>query len=66
MLTKVNTSIVSCTNSRASDIDEAAKVFKEAAQAHPETKTRVADGVQLYICAASAPDQAATEAAGDW
>ena len=65
MLTQMNTSVVSCTNSRASDPTKAAKVFKEAAQAHPETKSRVADRVQLYICAASTAEQAAAEATSD-
>lgn len=58
--------IVSCTNSRASDIAEAAKVFKDAAKANPEVKPKVADGVQLYIAAASALEQGVAEAAGDW
>ncbi|RYP67210.1 hypothetical protein DL771_007372 [Monosporascus sp. 5C6A] len=58
--------LVSCTNSRASDIAKAAKVFKDAAKANPGTKPKVADGVKFYISAASAPEQEAAEAAGDW
>ncbi|PHH71191.1 hypothetical protein CDD80_5467 [Ophiocordyceps camponoti-rufipedis] len=58
--------IVSCTNSRASDLAAAAKVFKDAAKADPTTNPRIAKGVQLYIAAASAPEQQAAEAAGDW
>jgi homoaconitate hydratase len=58
--------IVSCTNARASDFAAAAKVFKEAAKANPGTVPKVADGVQLYIAAASASEQEAAEAAGDW
>lgn len=58
--------IVSCTNSRASDIAAAAKVFKDAAEANPGTTPKIADGVKLYIAAASAPEQEAAEDAGDW
>jgi homoaconitate hydratase len=64
---KVNRAyIVSCTNSRASDLAAAAKVFKDAAKADPGAGPRIADGVDLYIAAASAPEQEAAEAAGDW
>ncbi|KAJ6260202.1 homoaconitase [Drechslerella dactyloides] len=58
--------IVSCTNSRASDLAAAAKVFKDAAKANGGKVPRIADGVQFYIAAASAPEQEAAEAAGDW
>jgi homoaconitate hydratase len=58
--------IVSCTNSRASDLAAAAKVFKDAAKANSGTVPRIADGVQFYIAAASAPEQEAAEYAGDW
>lgn len=58
--------IVSCTNSRASDLAAAAKVFKDAAKANPGTSPKIADGVQFYIAAASAPEQEAAETAGDW
>jgi homoaconitate hydratase len=58
--------IVSCTNSRASDIAAAAKVIKDAAEANGGSIPKVADGVQLYIAAASLPEQKAAEDAGDW
>ncbi|KAJ5429537.1 Aconitase/3-isopropylmalate dehydratase large subunit alpha/beta/alpha subdomain 1/3 [Penicillium cf. griseofulvum] len=64
---KVNRAyIVSCTNSRASDLAAAAKVFKDAAKANPDTPPKIADGVKLYIAAASAPEQEAAESTGDW
>ncbi|KAJ2990443.1 hypothetical protein NUW58_g2944 [Xylaria curta] len=56
--------LVSCTNSRASDIARAAQVFQDAAKANPQTKLKLADGVKMYISAASAPEQEAAEAAG--
>lgn len=57
--------LVSCTNSRASDIAAAAKVFKDAAG--PDGKVpKIADGVKFYIAAASIPEQQAAEDAGDW
>lgn len=52
--------LVSCTNSRASDIAAAANVFR----AKPDAK--IAEGVEFYIAAASTLEQAAAEAAGDW
>ncbi len=58
--------IVSCTNARASDFKAAAKVFRDAAKANSGTPPSIADGVQLYIAAASVPEQEAAEAAGDW
>lgn len=58
--------LVSCTNSRASDIAAAAKIFKDAAKANSGETPKVADGVQLYIAAASTPEQEAAEDAGDW
>lgn len=58
--------IVSCTNSRASDFAAAAKVVRDAAKANSGVIPKIADGVQLYIAAASAPEQEAAEAAGDW
>jgi homoaconitate hydratase len=56
--------LVSCTNSRASDLAAAAKVFKDAAAAGEPAK--IASGVQFYIAAASLPEQQAAEEAGDW
>ncbi|KAJ5083291.1 hypothetical protein N7456_012718 [Penicillium angulare] len=64
---KVNRAyIVSCTNSRHSDFKAASQVFKDAAKANPGTTPKIADGVQLYIAAASVPEQEAAEASGDW
>ncbi len=62
---KVNKAyLVSCTNSRASDIAQAAKVFKGAGS--PEAPAKIAEGVKFYIAAASIPEQELAEAAGDW
>ncbi|KAI5803100.1 hypothetical protein EDC01DRAFT_645783 [Geopyxis carbonaria] len=59
---KVNKAyLVSCTNSRASDIAAAASVFRTAG-----ASAKVADGVEFYIAAASTLEQAAAEKAGDW
>ena len=58
--------LVSCTNSRASDIAAAAKVFKDAAAANDGKIPRIAEGVKFYIAAASIPEQQAAEEAGDW
>ena len=49
--------LVSCTNSRASDIAAAAAVVKGR---------QIAPGVEFYIAAASTVVQAEAEAAGDW
>ncbi|KAH8682863.1 hypothetical protein BGZ60DRAFT_524211 [Tricladium varicosporioides] len=56
--------LVSCTNSRASDLAAAAKVFKDASKSG--TPSKIADGVEFYIAAASIPEQEAAEDAGDW
>lgn len=56
--------LVSCTNSRASDIAAAAKVFKDAAKDGKVPK--IAPGVNFYIAAASIPEQQIAEEAGDW
>ena len=58
--------LVSCTNSRASDLAAAAKVFKDAAKENNGKIPKIADGVNFYIAAASEPEQIAAEAAGDW
>ncbi|KAJ9220374.1 hypothetical protein DTO271D3_7531 [Paecilomyces variotii] len=64
---KVNKAyLVSCTNSRASDIAAAARVFKDAAAKNGGKIPKIADGVQFYIAAASLPEQIAAEEAGDW
>lgn len=56
--------LVSCTNARASDFAAAARVFREAADNGIEPK--IAPGVNFYIAAASLPEQAMAEEAGDW
>jgi homoaconitate hydratase len=58
--------LVSCTNSRRSDLAAAAKVFKDAAAASDGKIPRIADGVKFYIAAASLPEQQAAEEQGDW
>lgn len=58
--------LVSCTNSRASDLAAAAKVFKDAAEKNGGKIPKIAEGVEFYIAAASLPEQMAAEAAGDW
>lgn len=64
---KVNKAyLVSCTNSRASDIAAAARVFREAATKNDGKIPKIADGVQFYIGAASLPEQSMAEDAGDW
>ncbi|KAF5861471.1 mitochondrial Homoaconitase [Aspergillus alliaceus] len=64
---KVNKAyLVSCTNSRASDIAAAARVFKEAAEKNGGKVPKIADGVEFYVAAASIPEQLAAEEAGDW
>ncbi len=57
--------LVSCTNSRASDIAAAAKVFKDAPKADGQTP-RIAPNVDLYIAAASQMEQHTAEESGDW
>lgn len=56
--------LVSCTNSRASDIAAAARVFRLAAKDGKPAK--IASGVNFYIAAASIPEQQIAEEAGDW
>jgi homoaconitate hydratase len=58
--------LVSCTNSRASDLAAAAKVFKDAAKSNGGIIPKIANGVNFYIAAASMPEQLAAEEAGDW
>ena len=57
--------LVSCTNSRASDLAAAARVFKEA-KADNEDRAKIPKTVKFYIAAASMPEQIAAEEAGDW
>ncbi|KAK7187091.1 mitochondrial Homoaconitase [Paraphaeosphaeria sporulosa] len=64
---KVNKAyLVSCTNSRASDLHAAARVFKEAAAANGGKIPKLPDHVNFYIAAASIPEQKASEELGDW
>lgn len=58
--------LVSCTNSRASDLAAAAKVFKDAAKDNGGSIPRIAKGVDFYIAAASLPEQLTAEESGDW
>ncbi|KAK5703181.1 mitochondrial Homoaconitase [Elasticomyces elasticus] len=61
--------LVSCTNSRRSDLAAAAKVFRNAATTSSDgtiTPARIAPGVEFYIAAASLPEQKAAEEQGDW
>ena len=58
--------LVSCTNSRASDLAAAARVFKDAAKRNSGRIPQIADGVSFYIAAASKPEQEIAEAEGDW
>lgn len=58
--------LVSCTNSRASDLAAAAKVFKDAKEANGGAVAKIPEFVEFYIAAASMPEQIAAEDAGDW
>ncbi|KAK4504931.1 hypothetical protein PRZ48_002894 [Zasmidium cellare] len=63
---KVNKAyLVSCTNSRRSDLEAAAKVFKQQADIDGKVP-KIAEGVKFYIAAASLPEQQAAEESGDW
>jgi homoaconitate hydratase len=56
--------LVSCTNSRASDLAAAAQVFKDASK--DGVPAKIAPHVNFYIAAASIPEQQAAEESGDW
>ena len=62
--------LVSCTNSRASDIAAAANVFRvrssQPSAAIPSDVPKVADGVEFYIAPASTLEQDIAEKQGDW
>ncbi|KAJ2905830.1 mitochondrial precursor [Zalerion maritima] len=58
--------LVSCTNSRASDIKQAADVFREGALSNDGQIPKIAPGVKFYIAAASKPEQKIAEERGDW
>lgn len=63
-LTESHLSLVFCTNSRASDIANAARVFREASK-NGET-AKVHPNVEFYLAAASKAEQKIAEEAGDW
>lgn len=64
---KVNKAyLVSCTNSRASDLHAAAKVFRNAAAENDGKIPKLPSHVNFYIAAASIPEQRASEELGDW
>lgn len=64
---KVNKAyIISCTNSRASDIAAAAKVFQDAAAANDGKVPKIPAGVDMYIAAASIREQETAEDEGSW
>ncbi|KAF2672326.1 mitochondrial homoaconitase [Microthyrium microscopicum] len=58
--------LVSCTNSRRSDLAAAAKVFKDAAASNNGKIPQIPSHVKFYIAAASLPEQQAAEEQGDW
>lgn len=62
--------LVSCTNSRASDIAAAADVFRKRSSNPsapiPSDVPMVSDGVEFYIAPASTLEQAIAEKRGDW
>ncbi|KAJ2779576.1 mitochondrial Homoaconitase [Coemansia javaensis] len=58
--------IVSCVNSRAKDLREAADVVRAAQRARPGTPVRAAPGVAWYVAAASSQVLADAQASGDW
>ena len=59
--------IVSCTNSRSSDLKAAARVFQDAAKTSGNGKIpKIADHVKLYIAAASLNEQRTAEKEGSW
>lgn len=58
--------ILSCTSGRDMDFSEAAQVFKDAAAKNDGKIPKIADGVEMYIAAASSLEQQAAEEAGDW
>lgn len=57
---------MSCTNSRSEDLKAAAAVFQAAAESNGGKIPKIADGVKLYIAAASAREQAIAEEEGSW
>ncbi|ORX74178.1 aconitase iron-sulfur domain-containing protein [Linderina pennispora] len=58
--------IVSCVNSRAKDLKEAADVVRAIQQANPGKQVRAPEGVAWYVAAASTQVLADAQASGDW
>ncbi|KAJ2703570.1 mitochondrial Homoaconitase [Coemansia sp. IMI 203386] len=58
--------VVSCVNSRAKDLREAADVVRAVQRAHPDKKVAAADGVAWYVAPASSQVLADAQASGDW
>ncbi|KAJ2613344.1 mitochondrial Homoaconitase [Coemansia sp. RSA 1365] len=58
--------IVSCVNSRAKDLREAADVIRAAQRARPSTPVKAAAGVSWYVAAASSQVMADAQTSGDW
>ncbi|KAJ1903939.1 mitochondrial Homoaconitase [Coemansia sp. IMI 209127] len=58
--------IVSCVNSRAKDLREAANVIRAMKEARPGHAVTAAKGVSWYVAAASSQVQADAQASGDW
>ncbi|KAJ2548031.1 mitochondrial Homoaconitase [Coemansia sp. RSA 1933] len=58
--------IVSCVNSRAKDLREAANVIRAMQQARPGHAVTSPKGVSWYVAAASSQVQADAQASGDW
>ena len=58
--------IISCTNSRRSDFAAVARVFKEATIKNNHVIPKISEHVNLYIAAASRPEQKAAEEQGNW
>lgn len=64
---KVNRAyLVSCTNSRSSDIAAAARVFQEAAAKNNGQIPKIPEHVNFYIAAASTLEEATARETGDW
>lgn len=58
--------LVSCTNSRSSDLKAAADVIREKTEANGGVVPKVAENVEFYVAAASLPEQRVAEEQGDW
>ncbi|CAG9937359.1 unnamed protein product [Clonostachys rosea f. rosea IK726] len=58
--------LVSCTNSRSSDLQAAANVIREKTAANGGVVPKVPDSVEFYMAAASLREQRTAEEQGDW